>query len=156
MTRKRARKNDHETVRDEIGLRPARESDMAYVNAYAAREGMDAIPSEESVTVAVNEDDVPIGFVRAWVDPQTGQAYVNPIVVYEPWRGFGIGRMLMDDVRERYGGIRLVSRGTSLAFYRALGYTDIGWELIAPEIASDCDGCPMREECAPQPMEILR
>ena len=62
----------------------------------------------------------------------------------------------MDAVRERYGGIRLVSRGSSLAFYRALEYADIDWELIAPEIASDCDGCPMREECKPQPMEIVR
>ena len=64
-----------------VQLRPARDADMDYVNAYAAWEGMDAIPSPEGVTVAVNEDDVPIGFVRVWVDPQNGQAYVNPIVV---------------------------------------------------------------------------
>ena len=137
-----------------IQLRKATDADMDYVNAYAAWEGMDAIPSPEGVTVAVNEDDVPIGFVREWTDPRTGQAYVNPIVLYQPWRGYGIGRLLMDDVRERRGGIRLVSRGVSVPFYRALGYADIDWELIAPEIASDCDGCEMRDECKPQPMEI--
>ena len=139
-----------------VQLRPARDADMDYVNAYAAWEGMDAIPSPEGVTVAVNEDDVPIGFVRVWVDPQNGQAYVNPIVLYQPWRGFGIGRLLMEDVHERYGSIRLVSRGVSIPFYHALGYADIEWELIAPEIAGDCDGCEMREECTPQPMEFSK
>lgn len=139
-----------------VQLRPARDADMDYVNAYAAWEGMDAIPSPEGVTVAVNEDDVPIGFVRVWVDPQNGQAYVNPIVLYQPWRGFGIGRLLMEDVHERFGSIRLVSRGVSIPFYRALGYEDVEWELIAPEIASDCDGCEMREECTPQPMEFSK
>ena len=129
---------------------------MGYVNAYAAWEGMDAIPSIEGETVAVNEDDVPIGFLRVWVDASDGQAYVNPIVVYEPWRGYGIGRALMEDAKKRFGGIRLVSRGSSIPFYRALDYADIGWELIAPEIAGDCDGCEMREECTPQPMESSR
>ena len=139
-----------------VQLRPARDADMDYVNAYAAWEGMDAIPSPEGVTVAVNEDDVPIGFVRVWVDPQNGQAYVNPIVLYQPWRGFGIGRLLMEGVHERYGSVRLVSRGVSTPFYHALGYADIEWELIAPEIAGDCDGCEMREECTPQPMEFSK
>lgn len=139
-----------------VQLRPARDADMDYVNAYAAWEGMDAIPSPEGVTVAVNEDDVPIGFVRVWVDPQNGQAYVNPIVLYQPWRGFGIGRLLMEGVHERYGSVRLVSRGVSIPFYHALGYTDIDWELIAPEIAGDCDGCEMREECTPQPMGFVK
>lgn len=138
----------------DIRLRPASDADMDLINAYAAWEGMDAIPSPEGVTVAVNADDVAVGFVRVWVDEQTNQAYVNPIVLYQPWRGFGIGRLLMDDVRERFGGIRLVSRGVSLAFYRALGYKDVDWECIASEIASECDGCEMREECQPQPMEL--
>ena len=141
--------------RVQVRLRQAREADMDYINAYAAWEGMDAIPSTEGVTVAVNEDDIPVGFVRVWVDPQAGQAYVNPIVLYAPWRGRGIGRTMMDDVHKRYGSIRLVSRGVSIPFYRALGYTDIDWELICPEIAGDCDGCEMREECTPQPMEYL-
>ena len=136
-----------------ITLRPARETDMELVNAYAAWEGMDAIPSPEGVTVAVNKDDAPVGFVRVWVDEREGQAYVNPIVLYRPWRRLGIGQLMMEDVQNRFGSIRLVSRGVSVPFYRALGYVDIEWERIAPEIASDCDGCEMRDECKPQPME---
>ena len=139
-----------------ISLRAATESDMQLVNTYAAWEGMDAIPSPEGVTVAVNEDDIPIGFVRVWQDPEGGQAYVNPIVIYQPWRGYGIGRLLMEDVQQHFESVRLVSRGVSIPFYRALGYEDVEWECIAPAIASDCDGCEMRDECTPQPMERTR
>ena len=60
-------------------LRDARESDLAYLNAYAAAEGMDDLPSAENVRVAVNEDDVPVGFLRLQ-QGSNGAAHVNPVV----------------------------------------------------------------------------
>ena len=59
-------------------LRDARESDLAYLNAYAAAEGMDDLPSAENVRVAVNGDDVPVGFLRLQ-QGSNGAAHVNPV-----------------------------------------------------------------------------
>ena len=52
---------------------------------------MDAIPSIEGVRVAVNEDDEVVGFVRV-VTSKEGVAFVNPVVTYRTWQGFGVGR----------------------------------------------------------------
>lgn len=132
-------------------LRDAREPDLAYLNAYAAAEGMDDLPSVENVRVAVNGDDVPVGFLRL----QQGSndvAHVNPVVSCVTWRGWGVGSALVEEALRSRGELRLVARGTSVPFYRALGFEELLWDAIAPEIAVDCDGCEMRGECRPLPM----
>lgn len=132
-------------------LRDARESDLAYLNAYAATEGMDDLPSAENVRVAVNEDDVPVGFLRLQ-QGSNGAAHVNPVVSCATWRGWGVGRALMEEALASRGELRLVARAASVPFYRALGFEELPWDAIAPEIAVDCDGCEMRGECRPLPM----
>ncbi len=101
-------------------LRDARESDLAYLNAYAAAEGMDDLPSAENVRVAVNEDDVPVGFLRLQ-QGSNGAAHVNPVVSCATWRGWGVGRALMEEALASRGELRLVARAASVPFYRALG-----------------------------------
>lgn len=132
-------------------LRPARVNDIALINLYAYREGMDDIPGIEGVTVAVNGEDEPVGFIRI-KQCDNSAAHINPVVVYRPWRGFGVGRALVEDALAREGELRLVSRGSSYAFYRALGFEDASWDGIDPEIASECEGCELAEECQPMPM----
>ena len=132
-------------------LRDAREPDLAYLNAYAAAEGMDDLPSAENVRVAVNGDDVPVGFLRLQ-QGSNGAAHVNPVVSCATWRGWGVGRALVEEALASCGGLRLVARGASVPFYRALGFEELPWDAIAPEIAVDCDGCEMRGECRPLPM----
>lgn len=132
-------------------LRDARESDLAYLNAYAAAEGMDDLPSAENVRVAVNEDDVPVGFLRLQ-QGSNGAAHVNPVVSCATWRGWGVGRALMEEALASRGELRLVARAASVPFYRALGFGELSWDAVAPEIAVDCDGCELRGECCPLPM----
>ncbi len=57
-------------------------------------------------------------------------AHVNPVVVNRDWRGYGVGRALMDDALARYGELRFVARGGAVAFYRALGYEEISWDDV--------------------------
>lgn len=136
---------------DLFSLRPARDDDMPLINAYAYAEGMPDIPNTEGVTVAANADDEPVGFIRIAFD-DAGVAHVNPVVTYTAWRGYGVGRALVEDALARFGELRLVSRGGSLAFYRALGFEDAEWDAIKPSIAAECDGCELRDECQPQPV----
>lgn len=136
-------------------LRPAKEEDLELLDAYAYWEGMDNMPSIENITVAVNADDAPVGFIRIAMGAN-GIAHVNPVVTARAWRGYGVGKALMEDALERYGELRLVSRGTSIPFYRALGYEEIAWEDIDKAVVDDCDGCELFEECGPVPMRKRR
>lgn len=138
-----------------FSLRPAHAGDLPRLNGYAAAEGMDALADAAGVTVAVNDEDVPVGFIRVQRG-SNGAAHVNPVVSCPTWRGWGVGRALMEDALSREGELRFVARGPSVPFYRSLGCADLEWGAIAPEIAADCDGCPMLEECRPQPMGIAR
>ncbi|MEC4272656.1 GNAT family N-acetyltransferase [Adlercreutzia sp. R25] len=132
-------------------IRNGREDDLPYLNAYAFAEGMDSLPSAEAVRVAVNDEDVPVGFLRIRRGDD-GVAHVNPVVTCATWRGWGVGRALVEEALERFGELRLVARGESIPFYRALGFQELGWDDIASPIASECDGCEMYGECQPLPM----
>ena len=115
---------------------------------------MDRIPGIERVRVAVNGDDEVVGFCRLQ-DDVNGIAYVNPIVTYAPWRGYGVGKALIEDAQAIAGELRLISRGTSEGFYRKLGFVDMPWSETDQAAASeDCDMCPYRSECGPVPMRL--
>lgn len=132
-------------------LRPAKEEDRELIDAYTYAEGMDFLPSLENVTVAANDADQCVGFLRlAFSAKQV--AHVNPVVVYSEWRGFGVGRALVEDALARCGELRLVARGGSIPFYRALGFSETSWENIAPGVTEDCEHCGIRQECGPLPM----
>lgn len=135
-------------------IRDARDDDMALIDSYAVAEGMDHIPGTDRVRVAVNGQDVVVGFCRLQ-DDVNGIAYVNPIVTYAAWRGYGVGRALIEDARRIAGELRLISRGTSEGFYRKLGFTEMSWDDVDLEAASeDCDNCPYRDFCHPVPMRL--
>lgn len=139
-----------------FSIRDAEARDLGLINAYAAAEGMDVMPGTKRMRVAVNEEDEAVGFCRLQ-DDKTGIAYVNPIVVYEPWRGYGVGRALIEDAMGLAGELRLIARGNSQGFYECLGFVPMNWDEVDLEAASeDCDNCPRRTTCGPQPMKLTQ
>lgn len=134
-----------------VAIRAAREEDRPFLDAFSFDEGMDNVPSLEHVMVAADEQDDPIGFIRIAFGP-SGDAYVNPVVVNELWRGRGVGRALVEDALARHGSLKLVARGASIPFYRTLGFEGCSWEDIEQGVSEDCDRCSWRDECAPLPM----
>ena len=141
-------------VKELFTIRDARASDMELIDAYAHAEGMDRMPGLERIRVAVNDEDVAVGFCRLQ-DDVNGIAYVNPIVTCQTWRGYGVGRALIKDARETAGELRLISRGASEGFYRKLGFVEMPWSEVDLEAASeDCDNCPWRDACGPVPMKL--
>lgn len=136
-------------------LRGARPEDKELLDSYAYAEGMDNIPDVDGVTVAVNGDDIPVGFIRIVLDSE-GIANVYPIVTYAPWRGYGVGRSLIEHALDEHGELKLVSRGASRGFYEALGFVPCDWNAIEHGFSEDCDSCTWRDECDPCPMRISR
>lgn len=127
---------------------------MPLIDAYANAEGMDVIPGPARVRVAVDSSDAVVGFCRLQ-DDVNGIAYVNPIVTYSAWRGYGVGRALILDALEQAGELRLIARGASVGFYRRLGFEEMPWDEVDLEAAEEeCDSCPYRADCGPVPMRL--
>ncbi len=135
-------------------LHDAHPSNLEAINCLSHSEGFGVVEKGDTVRVALNEDGEVVGFMRLVFD-DSGVCHINPVVVYSTWRRFGVGRALMNDALKRYGEVRLVSRGSSLHFYEALGYESCEWDEIKSEVAAECDECEMREECNPSPMKAI-
>ncbi|WP_139653677.1 GNAT family N-acetyltransferase [Raoultibacter phocaeensis] len=132
-------------------IRHAEPGDCATLTAYSSLEGMGPIEPGDTVRVAVSDDGDIVGFIRLVFD-SAGVCHINPVVVYSTWRGFGVGRALVEGALGEFGELRLVSRGTSRAFYEALGFEAIPWDDIHPPIVEECDECELFDECSPLPM----
>ncbi len=135
-----------------VTIRPAILRDMQWVNLYAQFEGMDLMPSSDDIYVAINPNTEPVGFVRV-AEGANGAAHVNPIVVCESWRGYGVGRELMQYASDKFGELRLVARGSAVPFYQALGFETCEWDDIDMSVTEDCDHCTDRDACQPIPMK---
>lgn len=135
-------------------LRPAKEDDTIWLNSYCAAEGMASLDEISGVTVAANESDEPVGFIQIAYG-KFGVAHVYPIVVCDTWRGYGVGRALIDDAHKKCGELRLVSRGTSIGFYKKLGFSECEWNLIENDLTEGCAECSMQKECNPLPMRLV-
>lgn len=133
--------------------RDMQKDDLPLVNALGGSEGFGQVQPDDAVRVAVNEDGEIVGFLRLAFGEQ-GEAHVNPVVVYETWRRFGVGRTLLNEALRTYKELRLVARGWTIPFYEALGFEPCNWEDISKTVAAECDGCEMRGGCHPQPMSM--
>jgi N-acetylglutamate synthase-like GNAT family acetyltransferase len=133
-------------------IRAAVPTDMRGINLIASLEGMDAFGDFEGFSVACNGDGDIVGFIH--IEKHVDVAYVHPIAVYPSWRGYGVGRALMECAFVVSPRVALAARGGSVPFYRALGFGDATWEELDQEVVGECDGCELRDECKPQCMKI--
>lgn len=132
-------------------LRKATAADKPYLDSYCFAEGMDHLDDVDGVSVAVNDEDEPVGFIQIAFSAD-GVAHVYPIVVCGPWRGYGVGAALIESAYEVYGELRLVSRGSSTGFYERIGFEHCSWDIIDHDLTEGCIDCPMKEQCSPSPM----
>ncbi|MCL1847468.1 MAG: GNAT family N-acetyltransferase [Coriobacteriia bacterium] len=143
---------------DLFTIRPAQERDLIYLQIICEEGGLGIIETTEHCSVAVNSEDVPVGFIHIeTVDdesPATNAAYVYPVAVFASWQHQGVARALIEHELLRVGELRLVACTSSQGFYPKVGFEQVAWENIAISIASDCDYCPNRGTCDPVPFAI--
>ena len=107
--------------------------------------------------------DIDVGkFLVAEVDGQVegavqlelagGEAYLRSMVVSQDWHGEGIGSALVKSLIKEESLVKVVSRGYSAPFYRQLGFQEVDWAAIDPLIRQECEACPDRTTCQPEPM----
>lgn len=135
-------------------LRAAEAKDKPWLDSYCYAEGMANLDDLKGVTVAVNASDEPVGFIQIAIG-NNGVAHVYPIVVHLSWRGYDVGRALIENAHAKFGELRLVSRGSSVGFYEKLGFVLCDWEMIDNEQTEGCADCSTKAECKPLPMVLL-
>lgn len=81
-----------------------------------------------------------------------GEAYLRSMVVRQDWHGEGIGSALVKALIKEQNMVKVVSRGYSAPFYRQLGFQAVDWAAIHPSIRQECEVCPERITCQPEPM----
>lgn len=139
-----------------IFVREAIEADNTQIAHLADQAHMGPLSDRGVVFVAedVRDPRRVLGFIRI-VEAEDAR-YVNPIVVAAEGQGRGVGRLLMEHMRARFGRLLFVARGEAVPFYDTLGCVPVSWDDIAPLIAEDCDDCADRASCRPQPMAFDR
>jgi len=148
------------TYNDLFSVRKACDDDLPGIEIISEDVGMPVIESAENTYVAVNDEDLPVGFIRiklidveggSGVGSSSQHAYVYPVAVLRSWQGYDVGTALIDVALEQYNELRLVACTPSHGFYPKLGFKKASWDEIAPEIANDCKVCPDADTCSPQP-----
>jgi predicted N-acetyltransferase YhbS len=135
-----------------ISIRPLDSSDLKTVIRLGEEAAMGTLDTFKDTTIACDDTGEIIAFLR--LNHIDEVHYVNPLVVAPLWQGKGIGSALMFHVLEQKRELRFVARGSSVPFYQKLGCEMIPWELISPQIVSDCDGCEREKTCDPHPMRM--
>ena len=150
--------NDREPL---FSIRSAAVHDEPYLTALFQSEGMPVLQPAQFLTgtVAVNSDDEPVGFIRIFTVNEGANCadcagdgnYVYPVIVFKSWRQLGVASALVNHELRRRGKLKLVACRPSRGFYLRTGFLPEEWHSIANVIASDCEKCPDRASCEPQP-----
>lgn len=133
-----------------FAVSPAHPADEPHLVALGLAEDMGTLEGFETTLVARAEDSSIAGFCRVRI--YGGRAHVNPLVTAPQFRRQGVGALLMRVASQQWGELFFVARGAAVPFYEAIGSIPVAWDAIAPEVASDCDGCSLFAGCHPLPM----
>ncbi|MGI6216200.1 MAG: GNAT family N-acetyltransferase [Coriobacteriales bacterium] len=131
-------------------MRPTVKKDLPYLQLMAQGQEVGIPPNYlEGGTCAVNADDVPVGYIH--VEQTEHGPHVAPVVVFDNWRGHGVGTKLVRHAFREYGPLKLVSNGSSNGFYEKLGFVPVDWDEIESKFQRDCLTCEFYQQCGPKP-----
>jgi len=132
-----------------IELRKAAASDRPALIALLAEADMDYEDPPEAYMLAV-DNGIIAGCGRL---EDHGQVMVlRPMAVAEPYHGRGIGRLILERILPGEKPTALAARGDAVAFYRSSGFSVTDWDNVPELQRAECDTCPNRIKCRPQPM----
>jgi N-acetylglutamate synthase-like GNAT family acetyltransferase len=132
-----------------IRLRAATANDRTALAALLAEADMDYTDPPEAYILAVEEGTI-AGCGR--LEDQGHFVMLRPLVVAEPYRGRGVGRLILQEIMSADKPMVLVARGKAIAFYKAMGFSHTDWNAVPASQIAECESCLNRAECMPQPM----
>ena len=132
-----------------IRLRTATANDRTALIALLTEADMDYTDPLGAYTLAV-EEGIIAGCGR--LEDHGHFAMLRPLVVAEPYRERGVGRLILQGIMPADKPTVLVARSDAIAFYEMMGFSHTGWNVVSTSQTAECESCPNRAECMPQPM----
>jgi N-acetylglutamate synthase-like GNAT family acetyltransferase len=132
-----------------IRLRTATANDRTALIALLAEADMDYTDPPEAYMLAV-EEGIIAGCGR--LEEHGHFVMLRPLVVADPYRERGVGRLILQGIMPTDKPTALVARGEATGFYKMMGFSQTGWDDVSASQKSECDTCLKRAGCVPQPM----
>jgi len=132
-----------------IRLRAATIDDRTALIALLAEADMDYVDPPEDYVLAVEGETI-AGCGR--LEDHGYIVMLRPLVVSKSYRRRNVGRRILEGIMPADKNTGLVARGEAVAFYEALGFSLSDWDIIPPSQRAECETCPKRAGCNPQPM----
>jgi N-acetylglutamate synthase-like GNAT family acetyltransferase len=132
-----------------VELRKAEPEDRDMLIGLLWENEMEYVDPVEQYVLAVDGKEI-IGCGRS--EDYERMVMIRPVVVSQKYRRQGIGRLLLKRITPIDRPTVLVARHESIQFYEALGFSNVGWEMIPLTQQEECALCAHRLECRPQPM----
>lgn len=147
MTQRLDQKEDRPGPEARVTLREVSKDTVREICRLAVSPGQEDFVAPNAVSIAeayfepkawfraIYADDVPVGFVMLFDDPETPEYYLWRLMVGAGHQGRGFGRkameLVIDHVRSRPGAKELLTsyvpgEGSPEPFYRALGFQPTG------------------------------
>lgn len=140
--------------KDSIPVRQAHPDDVRGIEALMEEYDMVGSFDYQQCLVVDAGDAGLAGFAR--MDLVDNRFYIRPIIVSTRFQGQGLGKSLVKYLLSVFADITVIARGSAEGFYRALGFSPVGWEQIDEDFCRECRLCPDLNDCFPVPMRIIQ
>ena len=132
-----------------IVVRAATMNDRDALIALLADAGMDYVDPPGAYTLAVDEEII-AGCGR--MEDHGHIMMLRPLVTAKPYQGRGVGKLILNAIMPDDKPTALVARDEAVAFYRGMGFSHTDWNTVSATQQAECESCPNRAVCTPQPM----
>ena len=132
-----------------ISLRMATANDRPALIALLGENDMDYVDSPEAYILAVEGEEI-AGCGR--LEDHGHIALLHPLAIAKSYRRRGVGSLILKSIMPADRPTALVARSESVAFYKAVGFSNTDWDTLPASQRAECEACPNEAECKPQPM----
>jgi N-acetylglutamate synthase-like GNAT family acetyltransferase len=130
-------------------LRNATNSDRSALVELLAKANMGYVEPIKAYTLAL-EGAIIAGCAR--LEDHGDIVMLRPLVVAEKYRRKGLGKHILSRIMPDDKPTIVAAHGESIPFYAAIGFNKTGWHAVSDEQRDECELCPERTVCNPQPM----
>lgn len=130
-------------------LRNATNSDRSALVELLAKANMGYVEPIKAYTLAL-EGAIIAGCAR--LEDHGDIVMLRPLVVAEKYRGKGLSKHILSRIMPDDKPTIVAARGESIPVYTAIGFNKTGWQAVSDEQRDECELCPERTVCNPQPM----
>jgi len=132
-----------------LALRPATTEDRTEVVNLLKEASLVYIDPPEAYLLVLEENTI-AGCGR--LEDHGQFVMVRPLVVAAAYRRQGVGSFILKSMMPVDKPTLLVARSKAVVFYESMGFSHTSWRETPSSCRVECESCPDRTGCMPEPM----